>query len=158
MEVQRVLWRAALPMKFGREIRRRRKAIGWTLEVLAEKSGLSPHYLSTVERDARDPSLSTIEALAKAFGVPTGELLGPIMKLSPVSLEAARLFDAAPEAVQEGVLKILHAVVGTMEAQTDAGDPWVFVEPRLPPHFGKRNATEQATREGQPETMRRRSK
>lgn len=154
MEVQRVLWRAAPPMKFGREIRRRRKALGWTLEVLAEKSGLSPHFLSTVERDARDPSLSTIEALAKAFGVPAGELLGPITKLSPVSLEAARLFDAAPEPVQEGVLKILHAVARTAEAS----DPMVFVEPPLPPHFGKRSATEHVTREAQPATKRRRSK
>lgn len=157
MEVQRVLWRAALPMKFGREIRRRRKALGWTLEVLAEKSGLSPHYLSTVERDARDPSLSTIEALAKAFGVPAGELLGPIRKLSPTSLEAARLFDAAPEPVQEGVLKILHAVVGGVEAKTAEHDPMVFVEPRLPARVRKLIRAERAAREDESEAKRRRS-
>jgi transcriptional regulator with XRE-family HTH domain len=97
-------------MDFGQEIRRRRKAAAWTLEVLAEKSGLSPHYLSTVENGARDPSLSTITALARAFGVPPGILLGAMRDLSPAACDAGRLFDAAPPPLQEAVLRILQTV------------------------------------------------
>jgi transcriptional regulator with XRE-family HTH domain len=60
----------------GTEVRRRRKARGWTLEVLAEKADLTPHYLSTLETGRRDPSVSTVQQLAKAFGCAPGELLG----------------------------------------------------------------------------------
>ena len=98
-------------MSFGREGRRRRKARGWTLEELADRSGLSSNYISTIERNTRDPSLSTVAAIAKAFDVPSGELLGQIKKFSPGALEAARLFDIAPAQVQQAVLSILQAVV-----------------------------------------------
>ena len=97
-------------MQFGREVRRRRKALGWTLEMLAEKSGLSPHYLSTVENGGRDPSLSTIESIAKALGVPPGALLGQMKGISPAAQNAAKLFDAVPPEIQEAVLRILRAV------------------------------------------------
>ena len=42
-------------MKLGAEIRTRRKALGLTLDDLAERSGFSPHYLSTLENEHRDP-------------------------------------------------------------------------------------------------------
>ena len=49
-------------MKFGQEIRRRRKALGMTIEQLAEKAELTPNYLGTLEVGRRDPSLSTVLA------------------------------------------------------------------------------------------------
>ncbi len=82
-------------MSFGREIRRRREAVGWTIEELAERAGLSPNYIGTVENGRRDPSLSTILALAKGLRVPAGELLGGTRELSPAGCEVGRLFDAA---------------------------------------------------------------
>jgi transcriptional regulator with XRE-family HTH domain len=97
-------------MGIGREVRRRRQALGLTLEALAERSGLRPHYLSTVENEKRDPSVSTVEALATALDVAPGELLGGVKELSSAGLEAGRLFDAAPVDVQEGILRILRAV------------------------------------------------
>jgi transcriptional regulator with XRE-family HTH domain len=96
-------------MSFGREVRRRRTALDLTLEQLAERASLSPHYLSTVETERRDPSLSTIIAVAKALGCPPGELLGGVRDLSPAGYEAGRLFDAAPEEIRDGVLRILRA-------------------------------------------------
>lgn len=96
-------------LDLGREVRRRRKQLGWSLEVLAERSSLSPHYLSTVETGTRDPSLSTIIAIAKAFDVPPGRLLGQVKGLSPRAQQAAQLFDCVPERVQEAVLAILEA-------------------------------------------------
>jgi transcriptional regulator with XRE-family HTH domain len=96
-------------MSFGREVRRRRKALGLTIEQLAEKASLSPHYLSTVETDGRDPSLSTIVSIARALGCPPGELLGGVRDLSPAGYEAGRLFDSVPEEVRDGVLRILRA-------------------------------------------------
>ncbi len=96
-------------MPFGAEVRRRRRALGLTLEDLAERSGLSPHYVSTVETGKRDPSLSTVVALAKGLAVGAGELLGGVKGLSAAGLEAGRLFDLAPRDVQGGVVAILRA-------------------------------------------------
>jgi transcriptional regulator with XRE-family HTH domain len=96
-------------VSLGQEVRRRRKNLGLTLEGLAEKAGLSAHYLSTVETDGRDPSVSTVTKIAKALGCAPGELLGGVRDLSPAAYEAGRLFDTAPEEVRTGVLSILRA-------------------------------------------------
>jgi transcriptional regulator with XRE-family HTH domain len=93
----------------GTEVRRRRKARGWTLEVLAEKADLTPHYLSTLETGRRDPSVSTVQQLAKAFGCAAGELLGSVPGMSPAAVEIGRMYDAAPSEVQEGLAQILRA-------------------------------------------------
>ena len=97
-------------MSFGRTIRRKREALGLTLEELAERCRLSPNYIGTIENDKRDPSLSTVLALAKALRVPPGDLLGGVHDLGPDGLEAGRLFEAAPADVQDAVLRLLRAV------------------------------------------------
>lgn len=100
----------ALWVNFGREVRRRRKALGFTLEELAERAGLTPNYVGTVEANKRDPSLSTVCSLAKALNVPPAELLGGVEGLDPGATEAGHLFQAAPPDVQEAVLVLLRAV------------------------------------------------
>jgi transcriptional regulator with XRE-family HTH domain len=102
--------RNLVPLRFGREVRRRRKALGITLEQLAERSGLTPNYIGTVENGRRDPSLSTINALARGLGVPTGELIGGVGEMSSEALEAARLFDSAAPEVQIALLQLLRSV------------------------------------------------
>jgi transcriptional regulator with XRE-family HTH domain len=98
------------PLRFGREVRRRRRALGLTLEQLAERSGLTPNYIGTVENGRRDPSLSTISALARGLGVPTGELVGGVGDMSPEAIEAARLFDSAAPEMQGALLQLLRSV------------------------------------------------
>lgn len=95
-------------MSFGDEVRRRREALGWTLEQLAERSKLSPNYIGTVENGRRDPSLSTVLALAKGLRVPAGELLGPVKDLSPTAYDLGRTYDASPEDVQDLVVRLLR--------------------------------------------------
>ena len=97
-------------MDFGREVRRRREALGITLEQLAESAKLTPNYIGTIENGKRDPSLSTVLALARGLKVNAAEFFGGVDDLSPAAAEAGRLFDASPPDVQEAVLKILHAV------------------------------------------------
>lgn len=97
-------------MKFGPEVRRRRKALGWTLEDLAERCKVTPHHLSAIETGKSDPHLSTIVAIAKALGrLPPGQLLGATDDVSPAAMEVARLYDGAVDDVKDGVLKILRA-------------------------------------------------
>jgi transcriptional regulator with XRE-family HTH domain len=98
---------------FGREIRRRRDALGLTLDQFAERCGLSSNYIGTIENGHRDPALSTIEALARGLGIPTGELLGPVPKLSAAAIEMATLFEQIASADQAAILDILRAVTST---------------------------------------------
>jgi transcriptional regulator with XRE-family HTH domain len=97
-------------MEFGSEIRRRRLALGMTLEQLAETSGLTPNYIGTIENGKRDPSLSTVMALAKGLRTHPAELFGGIQDLSPPATEAGLLFDGAPIDVQDAVLQLLRSV------------------------------------------------
>lgn len=97
--------------EFGREIRRRRMAHGWTLEDLSERSQLTPNYIGGIEMGKRDPSLSTVLALARGLDVPPSELLGPVQHLSPAAEEMGRLFDTAAHEIQTAVLALLRAIV-----------------------------------------------
>jgi len=103
--------RLPLPTLFGREVRRRRVALGLTLEQLAERSGLTPNYIGTVENGRRDPSLSTVLSLAVGLGVPAGELVGGVAELGPVATETARLLEGAPPDLQDAILAVLKTLV-----------------------------------------------
>lgn len=95
-------------MRIGKEVRRRRQALAWTLEELGHRSGLSPRYISSLEKDLRDPSLSTIEAIASALGAEPGELLGMKSTAPPGVLEAARLLHALPREAHEAVVRLVR--------------------------------------------------
>jgi transcriptional regulator with XRE-family HTH domain len=97
-------------MDFGHEVRRRREALGLTLEELAESSKLTPNYIGTIEHGKRDPSLSTVLALARGLRMAVVDFFGGVEELTPAAAEAGRLFDAAPRDIQDAVLEILRAV------------------------------------------------
>ena len=52
-----------------------RKARGMSQEALAERAGISRTYLARLETARQDPTLSTLEKLAKALKVPIEKLL-----------------------------------------------------------------------------------
>lgn len=56
-------------------IRRRRVERGWSQETLAMQCGLDRTYISAVERQKWNVSLSNIETIALALGVQAWELL-----------------------------------------------------------------------------------
>lgn len=53
----------------------RRKQLGLTLRVLAARSGVSSSMISEVERGAKSPTISILDALAQALGVPICDLV-----------------------------------------------------------------------------------
>lgn len=59
------LWRHML----GAELRRLRSERGETLGETATRAGVSPQYLSEMERGIKDPSSEMIDAVAGALGV-----------------------------------------------------------------------------------------
>jgi transcriptional regulator with XRE-family HTH domain len=62
-------------VRFGRAVRKRRRAKGWTMDVLAEKARLHRTYLNELELGHHNPSLGVIERLALALGLTISELL-----------------------------------------------------------------------------------
>ena len=51
------------------ELRRRRMALGWTLEQVAERAQVSVGMLSLIETGKRRPSLRTWERIRQALGI-----------------------------------------------------------------------------------------
>ena len=96
-------------VQFGTTIRRRREALGLTLEELAERASLTPNYVGSVELGRRDPSLSTVLALAQALRSSPGDLLGA-RDIAPDGVEAARLFQTLTPDVQASVLDLLRTL------------------------------------------------
>jgi transcriptional regulator with XRE-family HTH domain len=56
-------------------IRQLREAKGISQRELAEKAGLSREYVLRLEGAQQDPTLGTLEKIAKALGVPVGMLV-----------------------------------------------------------------------------------
>ncbi|MBA7646312.1 hypothetical protein ES703_54074 [subsurface metagenome] len=66
----------ALRRKVGEEIRRRRKALSWSQEKLADEAGITFKHVSKIERALSNPSLTTLYRIAAALKVTPNDLLG----------------------------------------------------------------------------------
>jgi transcriptional regulator with XRE-family HTH domain len=55
--------------KFGKIVRKLRKARGWTQLELALEAKADVAYVSRIERGLKNPSLETVLRFAKVFGV-----------------------------------------------------------------------------------------
>jgi transcriptional regulator with XRE-family HTH domain len=97
-------------LTFGREVRRRRNALGLTLPEFAARAGLTPNFVGGVELGRREPSLGTAVKLAAGFDAPLGELLGA-PGLRPDAVEAARLLSKLPRDVRETITEALRSLV-----------------------------------------------
>jgi transcriptional regulator with XRE-family HTH domain len=93
----------------GRELRRRRHALGLTLEVLGQTVGLTPNYIGSIEMGQRDPSLSTLMRIGHGLGIPAGELLD-LPAMTADAIEAARLLPALPFEVREPIVGALRSL------------------------------------------------
>jgi transcriptional regulator with XRE-family HTH domain len=60
----------------GEALARRRRELGLSLRELAPRSGLSPSFLSQVERGLADPSVSSLRKIAEALDLRVFQLLG----------------------------------------------------------------------------------
>ena len=60
-------------VKFGANVRRLRLKKGLSQAALARRAGLSANYIGTLERGIQNPSLKTLERLAKGLGCQMSE-------------------------------------------------------------------------------------
>lgn len=66
--------RRSTQQKLGHKVRELRKEKGWTQEKLEEHSGLDRTYISDIERGVRNPSIKSLEKIAKALKVKVSDL------------------------------------------------------------------------------------
>lgn len=77
------------PAEIGANVRRRRLALGRTLEQLAEASGVSATMLSEVERSVKNPTVKLAYQIARALDCSLTDLLEDEGAPAPVVVRAA---------------------------------------------------------------------
>ena len=65
----------AITRHLGRRVKQLRAGRGWSLEALANASGVSRSMLSQIEREQANPTLAVTLRIAQAFGMSLGDLL-----------------------------------------------------------------------------------
>lgn len=73
----------------GAEIRKHRRRADMTIVALARRAGLSQGMMSKIENGQTSPSLTTLNALADALGVPLSALFAPLDTSRDVSFVPA---------------------------------------------------------------------
>ena len=63
--------------RLAANMKRLRKAKGWSQEVLADAAGVDRTYVSGIERLVRNPTITVLERIAQALETPAGHLLDP---------------------------------------------------------------------------------
>jgi transcriptional regulator with XRE-family HTH domain len=92
-------------MNAGYAIRFCRQQKELSIPALAAKADLSPSYISLLERNERDPPLSTLEKIAAALEVPLSVLV--FIGAGPKELES--LSPEIAEKLSAATLKLLRA-------------------------------------------------
>jgi transcriptional regulator with XRE-family HTH domain len=103
-------------MNAGHAIRFCRQQKSLSIPALAEKVGLSTSYISLLERNERDPPLSTLQKISAALEVPLSVLV--FIGTAPAELETL-----SPEIVEKlsaATMKLLRATSDAFPATDDA--------------------------------------
>ncbi|MGY2125161.1 helix-turn-helix domain-containing protein [Nocardia gipuzkoensis] len=99
------LWREVL----GEQLRTLRQDRSETLVETARRAGISPQYLSEVERGRKEPSSEMIAALAGSLGTTLGEITGQVADELRGRRRAAFLQRPAPRSGTGPTLMLLAA-------------------------------------------------
>jgi transcriptional regulator with XRE-family HTH domain len=90
-------------MDIGKAIRLCRTQKGWTQLELSKRTGLTVPHLSMMEHNDRDPSMTAMQALAKAFDLP----LNVLVFLGSEPSELRGLSDELKEKLSRAALTLL---------------------------------------------------
>src|SRR6201994_1258645 len=72
-----------ISVRVGRAVKQQREAVGFSLRMLAGRSGISASMISDIERGAKSPTITTVVRLAQALGVSAAALIDGGPDLSP---------------------------------------------------------------------------
>jgi len=108
----------------GSRIRARRKALGLTMQQVADSAGLTIGFISQIERSLASPSLSSLTAVSRVLDIDPGTLFAqppspgeitmagerPVYGLDPSNMSYERISSAFPGHTLRGVL--IHEAPG----------------------------------------------
>lgn len=105
-----------MPLNIGDNIKRIREAKGLSQKELITAIGMGAPMYSRIETGKTEPSLSTLEKIAKALGVKLAELLSDeelheVNSHSSTIMEKVRLIESLSEEEQKTLFNILDAFV-----------------------------------------------
>jgi transcriptional regulator with XRE-family HTH domain len=72
-----------ISLRTGRAVKQQREAAGFSLRMLAARSGISSSMISDIERGAKSPTVTTVVRLAEALGVSAAALVDGGMGPAP---------------------------------------------------------------------------
>lgn len=117
-----------LAIKFGAQIRDRRRELGLTHRELASAAGVSSAYVSMLENGRSNPTLGTIEAVAEALGLSVSVApAGHADDIDPQLSVVLQLWPSLPDVVKQSFVLTAqtmadnHDVDGKMKASTPDG-------------------------------------
>lgn len=107
-------WPAEPNVCYGEGMKTRVKELrakkGWTIDQLADVSGVSRGFISQIENERRDPSAQTLADLAQAFGVHVSQLLADPDLAGDIA-EAMRLLEAIRPEHRAAALRAMSGFV-----------------------------------------------
>ena len=62
-------------VRFGAVLKRLRLARGWTIITAAQRSGMNPNYLGSLEKGGNMPSVETLLEVADVYGVSAADIV-----------------------------------------------------------------------------------
>lgn len=66
---------------FGAIFRRLRTQRGWTIRVAAQRCGMNPNYLGSLEKGGNMPSVDTLLEIADVYGVSAADIVREVEDL-----------------------------------------------------------------------------
>ena len=107
--------------RIGSAVRHHRQLRGLSQEALAERIGLSTHFVGLVERGQQLPSLTTLLGLCRTLGVDLDELLGLRGPTAPVpwEREALAVFGTVPVRFRPAVVAMLRTLARTAHSRSN---------------------------------------
>lgn len=106
--------RSAASVSIGRRLRSLRQQRVLTQAQVAERAGLDVNYISQIERGRRDPSLSSLSALAKAFGLSLADLFAEDAAAKSPIADALREIEVELKGAPESLVREVVVVVRAM--------------------------------------------
>lgn len=114
------------PIRIGARLRASRLAQGLTLEQLAEATQVTKGFLSRVERDDTQPSLSSLVQICQALSLPVGSLF-EASDVQRIPLEGAPRINMGGRGADERLVtprseERLQVIHSTLAPDADGGD------------------------------------
>lgn len=116
------MWRALDPERVGEEIRRLRRAAGWSQQALADEADVRRPTISELERGERVPRMETLEKIGQALGVSATVIVMAAAGPMPKELEDACTMGLITDATLEELMRLRM----TPEILGRNVDPWDY--------------------------------